>query len=168
MTEVGSVGYRHTGQEWIGNGSRGSETAQGADDVFDFILLKQPDGGNAGGSGFEAGRGVGERDAAEGEDGNLRPAGFAQGGEAGGLSAGAISFLEYRGEDGKVGSFRLGVNDIGGSVAGNGDEEVVSGQWPVASKPLDNASDLRRRNIIRAQVDAVGARGQGDVGAGVD
>jgi hypothetical protein len=36
----------------------GSERAQGTDYVFDFILLEQADGGDAGGSGLQAGCGV--------------------------------------------------------------------------------------------------------------
>src|ERR1700686_4927357 len=63
-------------------GSMASERPQRAGDVFDFILLKQADGGDAGRSSIQARRGVFYVNAAESEDGGLRPTDFAQGGEA--------------------------------------------------------------------------------------
>ena len=68
----------------------------------------------AGRSSFQARCGVFHRDATESEDGDLRPAGFPQGGEAGGVRSGSASFSEYRSEDGEVGGLRFGANDIVG------------------------------------------------------
>ena len=57
-------------------GSMVSERPQRADDVFDFILLKQADAGDASRSRFQARCGVLHGDAAESDDGNICPAGF--------------------------------------------------------------------------------------------
>src|SRR5258708_33800016 len=63
-------------------GSMVSKRPQLADDVFDFILLEQADGGDAGCSSVEARGGVFQVNAAESENRDVRPAGFAQVGEA--------------------------------------------------------------------------------------
>src|SRR6202790_3094290 len=73
-------------------GSMVSERPQRAGDVFDFILLEQTDGGDAGRSSVQARRGVFQVNAAESEDGDLRPAGLAQGGESGGGRSGRTPF----------------------------------------------------------------------------
>src|SRR5208283_5590380 len=62
-----------------GAGSMGSECPQRADDILNLILLKQADGGYAGGSGFQARCGVFHGDTTESEDGDSRPARFPQG-----------------------------------------------------------------------------------------
>ena len=107
-----------------------SERPQRADDVFDFILLEQTDGCNAGRSGAQARGGVVCVNAAESEYGNLRLADFAQGGDARCLR---VFFFKHRSEDGEVGGLRFGAEDIGGGVAGGGHEKVVSGRWAETS-----------------------------------
>src|ERR1700730_6331143 len=71
------------------------ERPERADDVFDFILLEPADGGDAGRSSVQARRGVFQVNAAESENGDLRPAGFAQGGEAGGGGFGGSAFFVF-------------------------------------------------------------------------
>src|ERR1035437_3304596 len=100
--------------------SMGSKRPQCADDIFDSILLKQADGGDPGCSGGKARRCVLQVDAAQSEHRDLRPAGFAQGGEARGLGSRRLSLSEYRSENGKVGGLRFGAEDIGGGGAGGG------------------------------------------------
>ena len=70
-----------------------SERAQRADDVFDFILLKQADPGDTGRSRFQARGSVSDSDAAESENGDFRPAGFSQGGEPGRLRSRSAGFF---------------------------------------------------------------------------
>src|ERR1019366_3200382 len=148
-------------------GSMVSERPQRADDVFDFILLEQADGGDAGRSSFQARCGVFYGDAAESEDGDLRPAGFPQGVEAGGVGSGSVSLSEYRSENDEVDGLALGANHILVRVAGGGHEKRVSGQWPVARK-FQKAAAFMRCDIIGAQMNASGSRGKRDVRAGVN
>ena len=105
----------------------GSEWPQRADDVFDFILLKQADACDAGRSSFQAPCGVFHRDAAKSEDGNLRPACFMQGGEACRSPSGSIVFFEDGSKDDKVSALGVGANHVRVRVAGGGHKEVVSG-----------------------------------------
>jgi hypothetical protein len=147
----------------------GSKRPQCADDIFDSILLKQADGGDPGCSGGKARRCVLQVDAAQSEHRDLRPAGFAQGGEARGLGSRRLSLSEYRSENGKVGGLRFGAEDIGGSVAGGGEERAASYGLRAASERLrPEASRFVGGNVIGAQVDAVGTDGNRNVGAGID
>src|SRR5208337_2669436 len=141
-----------------------SARPQSADDVLDFILLEQTNAGDADGSSFQARCSVFDRDAAEGEDGDLHSAGFPQSGKAGGGRSGGASFSEHRGEDGKVGFFRFGAEDIGGSVAGGSHQEVVSGQWLVASKS-QHLAHFGRCDVVGAQMNAISSYSQRNVGA---
>ena len=81
-----------------------SERPQHRDDVFDFILLEQADAGDAGCSSVQARCGILCGYAAESKYRDLRPAGFAQGGEARGLRSESVSFLKHRSEDDEVGA----------------------------------------------------------------
>src|SRR5258708_20918142 len=88
-------------------GSMVSERPQRADDVLDSILLEQADGGDAGCSSVEARGGVFYADAAESENGDVRLAGFAQGGETCRwrvflLKRRSIFFFKHRTHDGEV------------------------------------------------------------------
>ena len=140
-----------------------SKRSQCADDVFDFILLKQADAGDPSRSSLQARCGVFHRDAAESEDGDLRPACFMQGGEAGRLPSGSIVFSEDWSKDGEVCTLGVGANHILVRMAGGGHEKVVSGQWPVGS-----LSRFTRPDIVRAQMNAIGSRSQRNVRAGVN
>ena len=71
------------------------------------------------------------------------------------------------GEDGEVGGFGLGAHDVFDGMAGGGDEEVVGGRWAVGSE-VEKFADGAGRDVVGAEVDAVGVGGQGYVGAGVD
>src|ERR1035437_2545145 len=102
------------GREKRSAASMGSERPQCADDIFDSILLEQADAGAPGCSGGKARRCVLQVDAAQSEHRDLRPAGFAQGGEAGGVGSRGLSLFEYRSENGEVGGLRFGAGDIGG------------------------------------------------------
>jgi hypothetical protein len=104
-----------------------SKRPQCADDVFDFILLKQADARDPSRSSFQARCGVFHRDAAESEDRYLRPACFMQGGEACRLPSGSIVFSKDWSKDGEVGTLGLGANHILVRVAGGGHEKVLSG-----------------------------------------
>src|ERR1700674_4419974 len=110
-------------------GSMVLERPQRADDVFDFILLEQADGGDAGRSSVQARRGVSQVNAAESENGDLRPAGFAQGGEAGGRSSGSNPFSEYWSKNGEVSTLGLHANHVLVRVAGDGNQELADNQW---------------------------------------
>ena len=98
-----------------------SECPQRADDIFDSILLKQANTGDAGRSSAKARCCVLHVDAAQSQDWDLRPAGFAQGGEAGGLGSRRLSLSEYRSENGEVNCLRFGAEDLSGSVARRGE-----------------------------------------------
>jgi hypothetical protein len=80
-----------------------------------------------------------------------------------------LSLSEYRSENGKVGGLRFGAEDIGGSVAGGGEERAASYGLRTASERLrPEASRFVGGNVIGAQVDAVGTDGNRNVGAGID
>jgi hypothetical protein len=111
-----------------------SERSQSADDVFDFILLKQADARNASRSSLQAQCGVFHRDATESEDGNLCLAGFPQGSKAHRSGSGRASFPEYRRKNGEVDFLGLGAQNISGCVTGSGDEKVISGQRSLGRK----------------------------------
>src|SRR6266478_2154600 len=89
-------------------GSMVSKRPQRADDAFDLILLEQADAGNAGCSSIQTRFGILYSDAAESKDRDLRPAGFAQGGEARRWRSGSACFFEYRSEYDEVGFVGLG------------------------------------------------------------
>src|SRR5260370_26707288 len=108
-------------------GSMVSTRPQRADDVFDLILLEKADAGNAGCSSIQTRFGILYCDAAESKNWDLRPADFAQGGEARRWRSGSAFFFEHRSEDGEVGFVGLGAEDISGRVAGGGHQGVVSG-----------------------------------------
>jgi hypothetical protein len=145
------------------------ERPQRADDVFDFILLKQTDSGDAGGSHLEAGSGIVEIDATEREDRDIALASFPQCGEARGFSPGTISFLEHRSEDGEVSTLRLGTKDLCLSVAGDSDGRAASRGLRAASERLrPDVSRFEGGNVVGTQVDTVQARGEPHIGSGVD
>ena len=122
------------------------ERPQRADDIFDFILLKETNAGNARGSGGEAGSGILQRHAAQSEDGNLcwrRPR---AGQEALGCISRASLFLFEDGrKDDKVGAFGFGADNVGGRVTGNSDKKVresrVCESRAIASRQIDLAVD---------------------------
>ena len=65
----------------------------------DVVVLKEADGRDAGGSSFEAGVSIGNRDTAQCQDWNIREACFAEKLKARGMR---ISFFEDGGEDREV------------------------------------------------------------------
>ena len=140
----------------------GSERAQGTDYVFDFILLEQANAGNTSRSSVQARCGVFDGDAAESEDGDLRPARFSQGGQPGGLRPGNARFPEHRSENGEVGFLGRSAKNIGGSVARSGHEKVVSGQWQVG-RNFQCRAHFMRRHIFCAKMNPVGSRSQSDI-----
>ena len=143
-----------------------SQGAQRADDVFDFILLEEADGGDSGGAGLQTGCGVAERHAAERKHGDFRGAGVAQGSEAG---WGCAFLFEYGSEDGEVGVFGFGANDVGFDMARNGDKRAaICGMRSASERLSPDGPGERDGNVIATQVDAIGAHGEGDVGARVD
>jgi len=144
-----------------------SERPQRADDVLNLILLEQADAGDSGCSRMQAGCGIVYGDTAESKDSDFRPAGFLQGGEASGRHSGGASFSEYRCEYGEVGFSGFDAQDIGGSVAGGGNQEVVSRRWLVG-RDFQHTAHLMRHDIVCAQMDAVGSCGERDVGAGIN
>ncbi len=94
-----------------------SKRPQRADDIFDFILLKQSDACDTGRSSFEARDRVVRSDAAKSEDWNLRAARFSQGGEASGFRCGRAVLSEHRSEDDEVSFLRLSAQDVVDNVA---------------------------------------------------
>jgi hypothetical protein len=143
------------------------ERPERADDVFDFILLEPADGGEAGRSSVQARRGVFQVNAAESENGDLRPAGFAQGGEAGGWRSGSTPFSEYWSKDGEVGGLGLGANHVLVRVAGDGNQELADNQWR-AGRNVQYLTHFMRFNIVSAQMNAVGSCGKRDVRARIN
>lgn len=87
---------------------------QRLDNVFDFILLEQANASNAGRSRFQACGGVFDRNAAEGENADLRAAGASQGIDASGLHSRRIAFSEHFSEhwrkNGEIDGLGLGAN----------------------------------------------------------
>src|SRR5208282_831421 len=106
--------------------------------------------------------GVFDGDAAESEDGDLRPARFSQGGQPGGLRPGNARFPEHRSENGEVGFLGRSAKNIGGSVARSGHEKVVSGQWQVG-RNFQSRAHFMRRHIFCAKMNPVGSRSQSDI-----
>ena len=98
--------------------------AEFADDCGDFILLEEADGGDAGGSGFEAGVGVMNSDASECEDEGWSAAGFPKSVQASRILLRRIFFFEHRGKDSEGGLVRGGCDDFLGGVTGDGDHRI--------------------------------------------
>jgi hypothetical protein len=135
-------------------GSMVSQRPQCADDVFDSILLKQADPGDAGRSRVQARCGVLHRDAAESEDGNFRPAGFPQGA----MPAGCVptaSFSEHRSENGEVGSPQPRRESPRRQCGRKRPPE--SGQWSLAGGRSSPRAHLHEAHVVGAQMDAVGS-----------
>src|ERR1017187_6537583 len=101
-----------------------SERPQRADDIFNFILLKQADAGNASRSSVQARCGIFDGDATERKERNFSAAGIMQGGEARGLRSGRTALAEYRSEHGEVCSLGIGALHVLVGMAGGGYEEV--------------------------------------------
>jgi len=70
-------------------------------DGGDVVFLEETDGGDAGGSGFEARARIGEGDSAESQDSDVRLAGPLQHREASGVRGAGVLFFEDGSEDGK-------------------------------------------------------------------
>ena len=112
--------------------AHGSKRSQRPDYFCDFILLKQADAGDAGRSRFRqdaafssvtpprARTGIFARQASRSA---VRPAVAFRA---------SASLSEHGSEDGEVGA--LGAHHVLIRVAGDGHQEVVSGQWPVPSQ----------------------------------
>lgn len=77
--------------------------AQGADHGGDVVFLEEADGGDARGTGFEAGVRMPYGYAAQCEDWDMGMAGLAEGFEAGGNGFRRVFFFEDRGKDGEGG-----------------------------------------------------------------
>jgi hypothetical protein len=90
----------------------------------DVVFLEEADGGDAGGSGGQAGMGVREGNAAEGDDWDVRFAGLAKRSEARGLGAGNVLLLENWGEDGEGCRLGGGLDYFCWGVTGDGDQRI--------------------------------------------
>ena len=95
----------------------GLEGPEAADDFRDVMFLEQADRGDAGGTGFQAGGSVFERDASQSEHGDFVTAGAAESLETRWLLAWSIFLPEDRSEQSKVGAGRGRLLDLGGLVA---------------------------------------------------
>jgi len=131
-------------------------------------LEEEADGGDSAGSGVDAGGGIRFGDSAEGQDGSLAGggAGGAESVEAcsGNDDAAIHGLFEDRTEEDQAGAVRVGAVDVGEGMAGDADGGLG------AARGLEELPDLPRGELLAAagQVDAVGAGGNGDIGAGVD
>jgi len=96
-------------------------TAQALDDLGDIVFLEQADGGDTGGTGFQTGLGIFQRDASEGDDRDVCFACFAEKVEA---CRARIFLLEDWGEYGEGGMVRCGPSDFCGRVTGDCDEGI--------------------------------------------
>ena len=90
--------YSHSSRKKRGLNGAPSVVSQSPDNVLNVVVLKEADGGDAGGSVCEAGWGVGECDSSEGQDRDFGFAGFAECGQA---SWACIFFFEDWSEDGE-------------------------------------------------------------------
>src|SRR6266576_3029738 len=92
-------------------GHRGSQghAAQLRNYCGDFIVLKETDGGYTGGACFQAPFRIFEGDSAQGQDGYLHLAGFAELSQSCRLRARDIFLFKDWGEDGEVGPVGLGL-----------------------------------------------------------
>lgn len=88
----------------------------------DLVFLKEADGGDTGGSGFEAGAGVLHGDSTQGQDRNFRLAGLAELIESCGMSFGGIFLFDDRGEDGESCCLRRGLGYFCWGVTGDYDQ----------------------------------------------
>lgn len=125
--------------------------------------MEEANSGDAGGPGFEAGRGVSGGDAAEGEDrdGVGEGAGLGQGGEAGGWG---VSLAEDGAEEDEAGRVEVGGEDLAARVAGAADDRVRQAVGAVEMPDLRGSEAAG----VGGEMDAVGAGGEGYIGAGVD
>src|SRR5271156_5906568 len=149
--------------------SMASDGPQRADNVFDFILLEQADAGDARRASLQARTRIPERDAAQSNDGDFRPASFFQSNQAGGSSRATFStlpFFEHRSKNREVNSVELGAVNVGCRVARSGHEKALGGTLSVSN--LQNPAYLLRRHVIRTQMNPVRSRRQRHVRTRVD
>jgi hypothetical protein len=78
------------------------EIAQSAGEFGDVVFLKKADGGDSGGSGFEASGGVCKANASEGKHRKVVLAGTAKGFETRRFRTGVVFLLEDRGEQSQI------------------------------------------------------------------
>jgi hypothetical protein len=145
------------------------QSSQGADNIRNFVFLEQPDRRDAHGARFETLCNVVQGDSAQGKHGNSFLASFTQGREAYGWNSRPIPFLEDGSKDYEVGPFGLGAKDFSLRMTRYGDKRCATREFRTPSKRLrPDSSDLPGGNVIRAKMNAVSARSEGYVGAGVD
>jgi len=129
-------------------------------------VKEHANGGHSGGTCGEAVGSVGGGDAAEGEDGDGRGGGYAEGFETDGGSDSRTmdGFAEDGAEEDGVGLVGESAGDLVERVAGDGDE----GSGEIGA--TEERADLWRGEFVGGggEVEAGGAGGEGDVGAGVD
>ena len=144
--------------------------AQFCDDFGEVIFLEQPNGGDAGGARFQARFRIFESDSAQGQNWNLRFAGFAELSQSCGVRIGHIFLFEDRGEDREGSSVGLGLLHFSGRVAGHSYEWC---SWRDAGGGahatfLPHCFYFLWADVVGAEVDSIGSGGECDVGAGVD
>ncbi len=121
--------------------------------------MKQPDRRDSGGASLHAGFGVFQCHPAQSEYRDFFLAGFPQGIETRGAG---LRFFENWPEDGKISAFLPGAGNLRSGVTGRADGQLGG------IKLTPNLSYFGWGDVIRGQMHALGAAGQGDVGAGVD
>ncbi len=127
------------------------------------MLLKQSNGGKAGGTGTPAALRVVQSDSAQSEHRNWRSTSLAQAGDFLGRSASRTSFFEDRREESQICTLRRGLRNLLRRVASDGDQCAFA----MNCRLTEDRSNLRRGCIVGRQMNAIGARRQSNVGAGV-
>jgi hypothetical protein len=128
------------------------------------MFLEQSDGRDSGRACLHASSRIFQRDTAQCEDWNFFQASFPQGIETGGKCARFLheNLFENWPEDGEIRAFFCGAGNLRPMVTGNANTNPST---CATSNP--SISYVSGRNVIRAQMHAVGSAGQSNVCAGV-
>jgi hypothetical protein len=147
-------------------------SAKGVDDGGDVIFLEEADGGDAGGSGLQAGFGILQSDSTQGDNRDAGAAGLAQRFGSLGKCAGGVFLFEDWGEDGQICAVGGGLGDFFWGVTRDRDQQSswrdFAGEGARATRSFPDLSHFCGHEIACGKVNAGGICGDGYVGAGVD
>ena len=129
-------------------------------------LLEEPNACNPCGALFQAGIGVLEGYAAQGDDRNLLLASLSERTKSARRSSRRFPFLKDRGENSKIRACGSSLGNFREGVAGDSNPRLAALAGRRISPP--DLPYVTGRNVIRAQVNSIGPRGDGYIHAGID